>query len=432
MIPSAKKLYELNQSGVSEQELADRYSTTRNIVHGKIYRYKKRMHLDIPEKDDDDESVDVINKTFEEDFGEVYSKSRTIRTLEKLIEEAEVDLEEWEITKHVINKWDVTNKFGTTFENWQVKAWLARKNPIEIVMPLLSPVVIDVSDLRARRAIKSDDRSNRSITRFMVLNDPHFGFDRNVKTGELIPYHNEKILQIALDIVSEHHFDYVQWGGDILDANEWSSHWIKRPEFVQTTQPALIEASKWIASIISESVKKDIKSIALMGNHDDRIEKYIIDNLPNVYMLSPGDDPDGESILSISNLLGLKRMGVEKYATEYIHGSTRFIHGDIARKGSGNTARIHTEDTLMNTVFAHVHRRELVTKTIIGSGGERKEIFSMCPGCTCYTDGRVPGSSERSNWQNGIGILEFVNDKCLSHQIIKIDDDTCVYNNVVY
>ena len=70
MIPSAKKLYELNQSGVSEQELADRYSTTRNIVHGKIYRYKKRMHLDIPNQDDDNESVDVINKTFEEYFRE--------------------------------------------------------------------------------------------------------------------------------------------------------------------------------------------------------------------------------------------------------------------------------------------------------------------------------------------------------------------------
>jgi len=425
MIPNSKKLFELNKNGVSELELARRYGTTRDIIHGRIYRYKQRAGIEEDYTDDD-----YVNSSFDELTGEVYSKSKTINTLEELIKEAQIDLEEWEITKHVINKWDVTTRSGQRFTNWQVKAWLARRNPFEI-MPALNPVIVNVSDLPQRTAIYSRDSSNHAITRFIVLNDPHFGFDRDVRTGELIPYHNEKVLQIALDIVANNHFDYIVWGGDILDANEWSSNWIKRPEFVQTTQPALVEASRWMAGFIRESNNRDIKSIALMGNHDDRIEKYIIDNLPAVYMLSTGDDPDSEPLLSMSNLLGLKRMGVEKFGEEFIYGDVRLIHGSIARKGSGNTARIHIEDTLMNTVFAHVHRRELVTKTIIGSGGERQELFSMCPGCLCHTDGRVPGSSIRSNWQNGIGVLEFVGDMCLSHQIVKIDD-TCIYNDAVY
>jgi hypothetical protein len=52
-----------------------------------------------------------------------------IRTLDQLLKATEVDLDIWQVTKHLINKWDVTSwKTGEaeTKQNFQVKAWLER------------------------------------------------------------------------------------------------------------------------------------------------------------------------------------------------------------------------------------------------------------------------------------------------------------------
>lgn len=49
-----------------------------------------------------------------------------IKTLDQIIEEANIDLNMWSIDKHVINKWDMTNAEGQTHQNWQVKAWLSK------------------------------------------------------------------------------------------------------------------------------------------------------------------------------------------------------------------------------------------------------------------------------------------------------------------
>lgn len=62
------------------------------------------------------------------DSGDTLEATGTrIRTLEQLLEAAEVDLETWYVERHVINKWEnFSVKHGLT-ELWQVKAWLKRK-----------------------------------------------------------------------------------------------------------------------------------------------------------------------------------------------------------------------------------------------------------------------------------------------------------------
>jgi len=439
-VPDGKSLYEENIQGTSEEQLAERYNTTRSTVHGRIYRYKQSLEesetakfdFDEEEKEEEDHGgYTAKEKCTREEEGNkayAYSKSRTIRTLDGLIRASETDLSVWEVKHHIINKWDVTNKYGEVYTNWQVKAWFVRKKPIDI-FPDIRPVVIPLETVEAPRAFSSNKRSISTLKRAMVISDPHFGYNKDPITQELIPYHDDRVLHIALQVFAENDFDYLIWGGDILDCNEWSTHFIKRPEFRQTTQPALNEAAKFLASF--KRVKPDAVHVVLKGNHDDRIENYIISNLDEIYRLTPGDDPSSEPLMSISNLLGIKRLGIA-YADRFVIGSTKFIHGDIARKGGGATARGHLENTISNTVFAHVHRRELVTETKQGYGDEILEVFSMCPGCVCFTDGRVPGSEEDDNWQNGFGVLEFWNDECISHQIIRVNGNKASYNGRMY
>ena len=438
-LPSAKKLYEQNQSGATEEEIAEKYNTTRPTVHGRIYRYKQKLeeekfNFNKEEKEDmgeyrvGDRVGNNIVIEIDKNTGHVYCRSQKIRTLKKLLEVAQVNEDIWEVKSHIINKWDVTTGDGITYENWQVKAWLVRRNPIDI-FPEINPVYINLSPQEPRRAIYSKNRYSDIHSRVLFVPDPHFGFDKDVMTGKLKPYHDSSVLQIALDIFSDNKFDYMIWGGDVLDANAWTSHFIKRPEFTQTTQPALNQAASWIGKFVL--AQPDAKHIMLEGNHDQRLEKYVIDNLSEAYRLVPGDSENEEPLMSVSNLLGLKRMGV-KYKKEFILGSTKFVHGSIARKGGGSTARAHLDNTIVNIVFAHVHRREMVTEVKSGYGGERREVFALCPGCACYVDGRVPGSKELSNWQNGFAVLDFLSGECVSNQIVNINSGRAFYNGKLY
>lgn len=418
MIPSSRRLYEENKAGTGEIELAKKYKTTRATIHGRIYRYKKEN--DLMNDDAVPESQTTIEMRDNSGVVTVSGKIGHIKTLDQLLKACDVDTDVWEVTRWIANKWDVTNSEGKRYQNFQVKAWLARLEPID-VFPDLQPVHIEL--YREKRKPSRKD----GIKRVMVIADPHFGYSKD--SGSLVPYHSEDVLSIALNIFEDNKFDTLIWAGDVLDCNEWSDKFIKRPEFVQTTQPALNEAALWMARFIS--VNPEAEFIMLEGNHDNRIERYIINSLSEAYQLKPGDLPDSEPVMSISNLLGLKRMGVN-YQKEHIIGSTKFVHGDVVRKGGGLTAKATLENTITSVVFAHVHRRELVTETKIGERNKRVEVFSMCPGCACHIDGRVPGAEYDDNWQNGIGVIEFYDDECVSHQIIKIENGRGAYNGVIY
>jgi len=81
-----------------------------------------------------------IKKNYRENSAEIEVNSYTVNTLEKAIKIAEIDLEKWEIERHIINSWQVTmklsNKVGDVYvdtpetkTNWQVKIWLRSKIP---------------------------------------------------------------------------------------------------------------------------------------------------------------------------------------------------------------------------------------------------------------------------------------------------------------
>jgi hypothetical protein len=68
------------------------------------------------------------NKTLESKI------SHRIKTLDDLIEVSKIDLKEWTIDRHIINKWDVGTKVNDEViveELYQVKVWL--KKNVEIV-----------------------------------------------------------------------------------------------------------------------------------------------------------------------------------------------------------------------------------------------------------------------------------------------------------
>lgn len=88
---------------------------------------------DVKELDDDFSSRKETHKFHQssEDDAVAESQSLNIRTLEGLLTVCQVDLNKWEVDKHIVNKWEVAAKDseGELKHSplFQVKAWLKRK-----------------------------------------------------------------------------------------------------------------------------------------------------------------------------------------------------------------------------------------------------------------------------------------------------------------
>jgi hypothetical protein len=107
--------------------LYNKYLNNNNKTKTKIRGNKKSKQTN--------EYVKEVEKSFDETKGTVTTRSLDIKTVEQALKVAEVDLNIWEVDRHIINTWEVTVggiKTGTgkceTYTNFQVKIWLRRKS----------------------------------------------------------------------------------------------------------------------------------------------------------------------------------------------------------------------------------------------------------------------------------------------------------------
>jgi hypothetical protein len=143
------------------------------------------------------------------------------------------------------------------------------------------------------------------------------------------------------------------------------------------------------------------------------------------------------NILSIPYLLNLSGLEVEYIsgypANQYwVNPSLRVIHGSIVRS-NGSTAAAVAKNSDVSTIFGHVHRREMYSRTV-NTYNMGKVITAASFGCLAKVTGEVPsyhnGITEDGepvkfyeNWQSGIGIIYF-NSQTTSHSIQQIEIDT--------
>lgn len=362
---------------------------------------------------------------------EITSNHPAIHTLAQLLEYCQVDLKVWEVERHVINSWPTaakkrevdlqyevqedakgnpkTVKHGkiksdgklTAKTNIQVKAWLRRKE-LRKLYPTLQPIELTVPALKAVR------RKKNGIRRGLLVADVHVGFKRNIHDGQLLPFHDRRVLDVALQLAEYQAFDDVTFLGDSLDLSEWSTKFAVLPEFAYTTMPALIELQWWLGQFRSAAPKAEIS--LLEGNHDDRPRRAILSHFRAAYDLRPADELELPASLSVERLLSLHKLKVG-YVRDYPDGKKwmtdqlMYQHGNQVRSGAGDTAKAVARKYAVTVCFGHVHRQELVTVT--EHGQDRWLVQTFCPGCACHLDGRVPGSSEDGQWQQGLGIVEY-------------------------
>lgn len=250
----------------------------------------------------------------------------------------------------------------------------------------------------------------------VILPDPQIGYRHYMDTGELDPFHDEKAMNVALQVVKDLNPDLIVNLGDFLDFPAFGKY-EQEPAFAQTTQHAIDRGHRFLAE--QRAYAPDAEIIVMEGNHDRRLDAAIKRNFMSSVGLKRacGKMP----VLSVPFLLRFDELGV-KYVDGYpaarywINDRLAVEHG-YRINSAGSTARKVAMDEGVSIIFGHVHRIETHYRTMDVRGKPRM-VMGATPGCLCRIDGAVPsmkGSTDMygrpvkkyENWQNGIAIVEY-------------------------
>lgn len=114
------------------RSVKERYGNTpQGADFMKMYNSLKRK-ADDPSIITDGRRIKKESIKFDSNTGELDAVGNLhIKSLEALLDKAGVDLDVWNVDRHMVNKWDVTTKLGKVYQNWQIKAWLKKNQEIQ-------------------------------------------------------------------------------------------------------------------------------------------------------------------------------------------------------------------------------------------------------------------------------------------------------------
>ena len=352
-------------------------------------------------------------------------------TLQHLLEKFNISEDDWKVTNFKVNQWDVSAKeevdgkiVWNTHTNYQAKATLVRKIPVKCDFPTVQGATVEPKKFNIVK-------TKRDLNIDVVLPDAQVGFKKNFDTGELSPLHDLKAISVATEIVKEIRPNRIILLGDMLDLPDWSTHFMRSPEFYFTTQPSL----DWLASWISELRPYCNEMVYIEGNHEKRMIDSIVQNTIQAYGIKPANEPDVPPILSVPYMLGLHKMGVE-YVGNYPHGEFYIndnlvcIHGNKVGPKSGQSIMKMLDSPRISVIQGHVHRLEMGHKTV-WTHGQPKIYQAISLGTLARIDGIVPGGGTRYNWQQGFGIVEYDKER-FQVDSIGIYDGKAIFKGKLY
>lgn len=260
----------------------------------------------------------------------------------------------------------------------------------------------------------------------VALPDPQIGgrflFDKGWD-----PFHDEAAMDVALQIISFlEETDRIDWVinlGDFLDLPS-QGRFDQEAGFAGTTQRAIDRGHLFLQQQRAAAGPK-AEIVLIEGNHDRRMEKYILSNSAAAWGLKRAN-MDELPVMSLPYLLRLDEIGVE-YIDAYPAGAywltptLRAIHGQKARSNGSTAAAYTNADPHISTIFGHAHRLEIQSRTVFNRDEAIRSV-AVSPGCLCRVDGAVPsvnGSTHTDgspakyyeNWQQGVAVIIIENDR---------------------
>lgn len=366
----------------------------------------------------------------------------------KLLQDNGVSIDDiGKIDKVRINEREISNKVKDAYGNDQIVKDAITTTQLVITPSWDSgpewPVVQQAKPTKVTAPKTPAKKSTDGWQTAVILPDPQIGY-RQFPEG-LDPFHDEKALQLALQVIRSVKPDRIINLGDFLDLPNFGTY-EQEPAFSQTTQETLDRGHLFLAEQRAAAPGADIELIE--GNHDRRLQKMILKNAMTAFGLRrAGDPPEAWPVMSVPYLLRLEELDI-KYVEGYPAGITWLnenlacIHGFKVRS-NGSTAAAVVDDERVSVIHGHIHRIEEQHKTRRTASGP-KFSFAASPGCLCRVDGAVPSAKSSTdstgrpvnaveNWQQGLAVVHYEpGNGRFAYQAVPIYDGWAMYNGKEY
>lgn len=206
--------------------------------------------------------------------------------------------------------------------------------------------------------------------RIAVLSDIH------------LPYHDRYALVTALKEIKEVGVDAIYINGDLMDAYQLSKH--EKNKLNRTFKYEVDMTRLFFSEMRSQFPTEDM--YFKIGNHDQRFDRYIMDN---------ADQLNG--LIDLADVLHLRDHNVKmvQSMTRTIAGKLNILHGhELPVKGALNHARAIMMKVSSNVLVGHFHRSD--RSYMRDLEGEVHAVFGS--GCLCKLN---PKYMPINNWNHG-------------------------------
>jgi len=306
------------------------------------------------------------------------------------------------------------------------------------------PVVAPAAPVNAKpRAVPA--KRPVGVQTIFIAPDPQVGF-RRYEDGTLDPFHDERAIDVHLQILRDAKPTSIINLGDTCDFPEWSSKFLVSPEFVLTTQPTLDRTHRYLAEQLTEA-PADCESFMLEGNHDNRLPIAITKNAMAALRLRKANCPDDWPVLSLQSLLRLDELGVT-YVDGYPAGRVKLAQGFghqsplYAIHGERLTVSAVAKNERQSYVQGHIHRIQDHFETY-EVDGEPVIVNVWSCGTLARVDGSIPSTKGGTdikgrpvkrweNWTQGVGIVNVMPDGSWEKEIIPIRDGRAIWRGKEY
>jgi len=219
------------------------------------------------------------------------------------------------ITRTKLGKWESSAK--NTDTNEIITKTLRRAEvTIEPALPKWRPVSpapdIAISSYRPLPEIKRG-----GTERVFIIGDIQVGYFRS-QSGALNPFHDEAALEVQLQAIRIFRPHRIVIIGDALDFAELSKY-RQDPTFSLTMQPSVDFLYAYLVRV-RQLVGPKCAISYIAGNHEARLNFYVVDNAKALYGLRPGGSkPEDWPLMSVPSLLRLDELKID-YSREYPSG----------------------------------------------------------------------------------------------------------------
>ena len=221
------------------------------------------------------------------------------------------------------------------------------------------------------------------------------------------PYHHPAALGLLYQIITLMKPQMIVDHGDTIDAYSISKY-EKDPNHRTSLADELLLAGKHFAQIQAIAPQADLHWIP--GNHEDRLRRLIWNATTSRELREVLTIPEVQRTVSIENLLGIAdrwQIHNEEPARFY-NGKMLGIHGNIARKAAGASAKAELETHGKSGLSGHCHRQGNYRNRDYEGSKVWHELGCMCS-LTPHSGSNLP------DWHLGFAIVTYHPDQDLFH-----------------